>query len=424
MQTDFDAIIIGAGPAGSTAAILLAEAGWSVALIEKQRFPRRKVCGECIAASNLPLLDALGVGDAFAALAGLELRRVALMRGEETITADLPASSHPAHRWGRALGREHLDTLLLLRAKEAGASLLQPWSALSLRGQPGRFECDVTALDDGQSATLRAPLAIAAHGSWEPLPADRAARRAARRASDLFAFKANFGDSNLAEGLLPVLAFRGGYGGMVVADHGIATLACCIREDRLAACRKAAPGKSAGEVVEDYLQSECAGVRDALRGAVRQEAWLGSGPIRPGIRMPRDGGDVLLIGNAAGEAHPIVGEGMSMAMQSAWLLCERLIRQRDAPLCGDAGRALRREYAIAWRRNFAPRIRLAAWLSWLAMRPALGVGLSPLLRTWPTLLTQVARLSGKVRCAADPATIACNSHLRDPHFRNLLHDNA
>ena len=70
MKTRFDAIIIGAGPAGSTAAVLLARAGWSVALVEKQRFPRRKVCGECLAASNLPLLDALGIGAEFNASAG------------------------------------------------------------------------------------------------------------------------------------------------------------------------------------------------------------------------------------------------------------------------------------------------------------------------------------------------------------------
>ena len=53
MSTTFDAIIIGAGPAGSTAAIRLASAGWSVAIAEKRQFPRRKVCGECMAASNL-----------------------------------------------------------------------------------------------------------------------------------------------------------------------------------------------------------------------------------------------------------------------------------------------------------------------------------------------------------------------------------
>ena len=112
MQTDFDAIIIGAGPAGSSAAIRLAGAGWSVALVEKQSFPRRKVCGECIAASNLPLLDALGIGKAFEAVAGPELRQVALMRGERTIIADLPAAEDEKYLWGRALGRETLDTLL------------------------------------------------------------------------------------------------------------------------------------------------------------------------------------------------------------------------------------------------------------------------------------------------------------------------
>src|ERR1035437_4455588 len=98
MTSKFDAVIVGAGPAGSSAAIRLARAGWSVALIEKQRFPRRKVCGECIAASNLPLLEALGIGPAFEASAGPELRKVALMRGDRMIVADLPPATHLKYR--------------------------------------------------------------------------------------------------------------------------------------------------------------------------------------------------------------------------------------------------------------------------------------------------------------------------------------
>src|SRR4029450_7774732 len=108
-----DAIVIGAGPAGSAVAILLAHAGWSVALVEKQSFPRPKVCGECIAASNLPLLDALGVGTAFAQVAGPALRHVALLRGARAVEAALPPAPDPRRPWGRALGRERLDTLLL-----------------------------------------------------------------------------------------------------------------------------------------------------------------------------------------------------------------------------------------------------------------------------------------------------------------------
>ncbi|MGH8606762.1 MAG: NAD(P)/FAD-dependent oxidoreductase, partial [Gammaproteobacteria bacterium] len=90
MESLYEAIIVGGGPAGASTAILLAQAGWSVALVEKQRFPRRKVCGECIAATNLPLLDTLGVSEAFADLAGPELRRVGLFAGERILTADLP----------------------------------------------------------------------------------------------------------------------------------------------------------------------------------------------------------------------------------------------------------------------------------------------------------------------------------------------
>lgn len=410
MQTDYDAVIIGAGPSGSTAAILLAQAGWSVALIEKQCFPRRKVCGECIAASNLPLLDALGVGDAFAAMAGPELRRVALFCGAQSVSATLPAGEDAKHPWGRALGREHLDVLLLQRAEAVGASVLQPWAAQSLSGQPGNFRCSVTTADSDQAVRLRAPVAIAAYGSWQPFPADRARRRAERRASDLLAFKANFSNVRLEEGLLPVLSFRGGYGGMVVADHGTATLACCIREDRLNACRQGSPGEKAGAVVEAYLRRECDGVQDALSGASRVGPWLAAGPIRPGVRLTRSGTHVFLIGNAAGEAHPIVGEGISMALQSAWLLCEQLVRSRDVRLSGIGAHKWQREvqerYAAQWRAHFRLRMQVAGLFAQVAMRPAVTARVLPLLRRAPGLLTHSARWSGKIRCVPNPGAIA------------------
>ena len=53
MKFDHDALVIGAGPSGTASAILLAKAGWQVALMEQYRFPRQKVCGECISAINL-----------------------------------------------------------------------------------------------------------------------------------------------------------------------------------------------------------------------------------------------------------------------------------------------------------------------------------------------------------------------------------
>ena len=410
----FDAVVIGAGPAGSSAAILLARAGWRVALVEKAAFPRRKVCGECIAASNLPLLDALGIGGEVDRLAGAPLRRVALMRGGETITAPLPradstVASCASRAYGRALGREELDTLLVAQARRDGVTVLQPAALQSIAGQPGDFRCTI-ARGHGVADEIAAPLVVAAHGSWEPLPFERAERRETRRPSDLFAFKANFTGTRLAADLLPVLAFDGGYGGMVVAHGGLATLACCVREDRLATLRAARPELRAGDVVEAHLRSQCAGVAEALDGAVRDGAWLATGPIRPGIRVGNDGSGVFRIGNAAGEAHPIVGEGISMALQSAWLLAALLAAERraiaDPRRSGEAQRRLLRTHAATWQRHFAGRLRLAAAFAHVAMRPTASAAVWPFVRAWPGVLTQGARWAGKTRSAADAERIA------------------
>ena len=408
MTTRFDVAIVGAGPAGAAAAILLARAGWSVALIERQAFPRRKVCGECIAASNLALLDALGIGPQVEARAGAELRRVALMRRDETIVATLPPGEG-AHRWGRAIGREHLDTWLGDAAAAAGATRFQPAALESIAGRAGDFALKIRSIaGHGDDVELGAGVVVAAHGSWEPLPSERQARRDTRAGSDLFAFKANFRAAAIAPDLLPVLSFAGGYGGMVVADDGIAKLAGCIRDDQLQALREAEPGARAGDVFEAMLRRECRGVAAALEGATRQGPWLASGPLRPGVRLGRRGeGDdgVFRIGNAAGEAHPIVGEGISMALQSAFVLAALIGPARAtlvaAATAHEAQRRALDAYEAIWRRRFTRRLRVAAAFAHIAMRPALARVAWPLARRWPGVLTLGARLSDKTRCAPE-----------------------
>ena len=115
---------------------------------------------------------------------------------------------------------------------------------------------------------------------------------------------------------MPLLAFPGGYGGMVHSDGGRVSLSCCIRRDALERCRERSGNRRAGDAVLHHIQSSCAGVRHALQRATLDQAWLAAGPIRPGIR-DRYADGIFRIGNCAGEAHPIVAEGISMAMQSA-----------------------------------------------------------------------------------------------------------
>jgi flavin-dependent dehydrogenase len=234
------------------------------------------------------------------------------------------------------------------------------------------------------------------NGSWEGDPSD--SRRASRKAGDLFAFKANFSCSRLGAGVLPVISFAGGYGGLVIAENGELTLAGCIRRDALRRCRDAAPGQTAGEAFERFLRASTAALRDALAGARRDGAWLGIGPIQPGIRAPWSRVDGrFMIGNAAAEAHPIIGEGISMAMQSAWLLCVGLIAAGRSSASADTLRRVGGEYASQWRQAFAPRLRLAATLAHLAMRPWLAPIVWPLIVRDPRLMTTIARGAGKAR---------------------------
>ena len=395
-MADYDAIVVGAGPAGSTAAILLASAKWSVALVEKQAFPRRKVCGACIAASNMPILSALGVGDAFGRLAGPELREVALYCGDRGLIAPLPSVPGVRQPWGRALERDVFDRLLLERARKLGVAVWQPWSMRAIGGGAGAFSCHIEAGTESAATDLRAPVLIMANGSWDGEVGNK--RRVDRSSGDLFAFKANFSDARLAPGVLPVISFAGGYGGLVIADNGRLTLAGCIRRDFLGTCRRTAPGRTAGEAFGSYLRVQSRPLRDALGDARREGRWLGIGPIQPGIRAPWSRADGrFMVGNAAAEAHPIIGEGISMAMQSAWLLCERLIAAGRSNATPGMLHRVGADYTREWRRVFTSRLHLAATLAHLAARPSVASTAWPLLARAPQLMTALASVAGKVR---------------------------
>lgn len=411
MGTDTEVVIIGAGPAGSSAAIWLATAGWEVTLMEQSRFPRHKVCGECITAAGWAALDELGVGCELQPLAGPELRQVGWMRADRTLVAQMPACPAGPHRYGRALGRHHLDTVLLERARSLGVTVLQPARLLEVRGAAGGFTCRYELRPPRHceaplarlEGMLRAAVFIDAHGSWErevvvsgaepgPIP------QSSRSGSDLLAFKAHFQNARLASGYLPVIAFDGGYGGMVTGDHGRTTLACCIRRDALERCRRDSPGEAAGAAIESYLRRSCRGVAEALNDAQRDGPWLSVGPIRPGVRVDRADG-VFRVGNAGGETHPLVGEGIGMALQSSALLAAQLGRKQPAAHPSRYFDRIQRAYAAAWRRQFSSRLWIAQLYAHIAMHPALVPAAQEILGRLPRALTVAARVAGKARPA-------------------------
>ncbi|RWK59954.1 NAD(P)/FAD-dependent oxidoreductase [Mesorhizobium sp.] len=392
-----DAIITGAGPAGTSVALTLARRGWAVAIVEKSVFPRRKVCGEYISASNLALLEQLEIGEAWRANAGPEIRRVGFFSGETCAEAPMPPTKDgPCEKkdgFGRALGRDILDCLLLQAARSAGVEIFQPCRAVAI-DRDGDMQ--MVRIQAGNETTmLRAPVIVAAHGSWEPGPLPSQIGKT-NRPSDLLGFKAHFTGSSLAPDLMPLLVFPGGYGGMVLADHGRLSISCCIRRDMLARLRKQPNHQShlsAADAVSRHLMESCRGVRDALESAHADGPWLAAGPIRPGIRSCYER-DIFRVGNAAGESHPIIAEGISMALQSGWLLASELA---SAP-SGSAGlQAAGRRYEAAWKALFSTRVHAAAAIAGIALRPGSASLMAAIVRNFPQALTLGAQLSGKTK---------------------------
>src|SRR5688572_9850868 len=191
MPETYEALIIGGGPSGSTAAILLARGGWRVAVIEKASFPRQKVCGEYVSATNWPLLEALGVASRFERDAGPEVRELALLAGASCIRAPLPRPGDAP--WGRALSRAALDAMLLEEAARAGARVYQPFAVRRIQEiEPGVSLYASPPGDPDAGVELIGRVAIAAHGSWEPGTLPTQPRRSPPGPADLLAFKARF----------------------------------------------------------------------------------------------------------------------------------------------------------------------------------------------------------------------------------------
>lgn len=391
----YDAVVLGGGPSGATCGIMLARAGWRVAIVERQAFPRRKVCGEYLSLTNWALFEDLGISQRIAELSGPPVHTVGLFAGRAQLSAPLPPPQE-GQPWGCALRRDQLDTLLMEEAQRQGVEVLQPCTVESVARKFPGWECTVQPHRPGHEQAepqrLQAHLVIAAHGSWGKGDLPTEPPRYRSLAGDLFGFKAHFTGCTLRGGWMPLLCFPGGYGGMVHVDGGRTSLSCCIRRDALEKIRQRET--SAGESVLEHIRQNCQGVDQVLRDATLDEPWLAAGPIRPGIRGVCQEG-IFLVGNAAGEAHPVVAEGISMAMQSAWLLCQRLLAEPERGASPAGRRQVAQSYARAWHEAFAPRIYSARAIAHWAMRPQLVRWSLPLLARMPMALSWGARFSGK-----------------------------
>ena len=122
-QFDYDVIIAGGGPAGSSAAIHLAMGGARVLLVEQKKFPRAKLCGEFISPECVPHFERLGVAARMLAAGPAKLTETVFYSRKQR-SVSVPSAWFGANGVALGLSRAEMDERLLRRASDAGATVL------------------------------------------------------------------------------------------------------------------------------------------------------------------------------------------------------------------------------------------------------------------------------------------------------------
>ncbi len=159
-----DVVVVGAGPAGSAVATLLAESGHEVLAVDRARFPREKVCGDGLAPRSVAMLRRLGLEERLQERGYRPLRRYRIFSSwGDSVIAELPT-------WGKGpdylyvVPRFELDQLLVDRAREAGARVEE--GVRVLRPVDGAGSNVLSArTDEGEQVRLRGRVVVAADGS-------------------------------------------------------------------------------------------------------------------------------------------------------------------------------------------------------------------------------------------------------------------
>ncbi|QYO64763.1 tryptophan 7-halogenase [Leptolyngbya sp. 7M] len=199
------AAIIGAGPAGSSLAIRLANMGVAVTLIERERFPRDKLCGEFISPECRTHFAELGIEDRIATYGGREI-------GETRFTAINGRTVMVPSEWfgsnnALSLSRAAMDEVMLRRAYELGVETLEGWSATRAEILNGRIDSLMIRSQTGETRTLSADIFIDAAGRSGILErlCDSGRTKGAR--AEIVAFKAHFSGIASLAGRCEIFSF-------------------------------------------------------------------------------------------------------------------------------------------------------------------------------------------------------------------------
>lgn len=309
----WDAIVIGAGPAGAIAARQLGLQRKRVLLIDKAALPRDKVCGGCLGGAALSLLNGIGLGHIPSACQGMPLRTFELSSGG--VTARIPIGDRIAisrRAFDDALVREAIRTGVVVCEKAQGS--LQPVMDNNCR--------TVTLRHGGNEVIVRADVVIVATGLANA-PPDFVTYTTQHSWIGLGALSDHEPD-NFSPGSLHMAYGSAGYVGVTAVERGSFDVAAAIDPRALSAAG------SPGRLIRETLRAS----GSTLKTDWENLQWHGT-PKLTRLTTPIASHRCLLIGDAAAYVEPFTGEGIGWAMQSGALVASLLagsLRQWDVAI--------------------------------------------------------------------------------------------
>ena len=359
----YDVAIAGGGPAGTSAAIHLAERGMNVLLAEQKTFPRAKLCGEFISPECINHFARLGVADRISAAKGATLIETSFYsrRGNKVT---VPSNWFGSDRAAIGLSRAEMDRILLERAIQVGVTVLQEAQVVDPILEAQRV-LGMRIRQNDEIKECRALITIDATGRTRAL-ARKLKGTTDRQRARLVAFKAHLQHARVAPGACEIYSYPGGYGGLSNIEDGLSNL-CFIAAAR--DVRRYGPDPE--EVLKATLLQNSRAVF-ALSEAQFKKPWLSVALESFGRHnlIPAEG--LLLIGDAAAFIDPFTGSGMLMALESGAVAAQTIIESRDRFGDESSFTELANRFRHNYARTFNSRLRVSSWLRRAAFVPKLA----------------------------------------------------
>ncbi len=382
LTNSYDVAIAGAGPAGTSLAIRLANAGLSILLIEQKAFPREKLCGEFISPECLIHFEELGVMDDIIDAGGKKLNETIFFgRNGRSVSVN---SKWFGDFGSSALGlsRAQMDTKLLSRAEQSGVSILTETNVTGLIIENERVVGLKLHEKNQAEQTISAKLCVDATGRTRSLARRLDKSNAPKKPADLVAFKTHLHGVNLTPEACEIYVYKGGYGGCNRVEDDLYNL-CFITNAKDAKRLSSDPERVMREIVFSNRRANL-----AMLDATVAKPWLAVPIERFGRGQLVCAEGLITVGDAASFIDPFTGSGMLLALESGKIAGFSIARAFQngfgfATLAAD----YKRNYSAAFDR----RLRACSILRHAAFSPILAETTIAFLRLNKNLRRRVAR---------------------------------